>query len=86
MPLGVEVLGNRARHAAVKGFLQLTSKRGNKNYYKGNGAASTGQHTSKGGYRILASKLPVFNVPDLTDFPLKPYVSLEKLPGNKPQR
>mmetsp|Transcript_13376 Transcript_13376/g.48705 ORF Transcript_13376/g.48705 Transcript_13376/m.48705 type:complete len:87 (-) Transcript_13376:680-940(-) len=85
MPLGVEALANRARHAAAKGFLRLTSKRGNKNYYKGKGAASTGKHTSKGGYRLLASKLPVFNVPDLTDFPLKPYVSLDKLPGDRKQ-
>jgi hypothetical protein len=33
------------------GFTALTSKRGNKNFYKGKGARSTGHHTRKGAPR-----------------------------------
>ena len=49
----------------------MSSKRGNKNHYKGKGAASTGHHTRKGGYRLLAWKLPDYVVPDLTGFEVR---------------
>ena len=45
----------------------LSSKRGNKNYYKGKGARPTGHHTKHGGYRIDSWKLPDYVVPDLTN-------------------
>jgi hypothetical protein len=35
-------------YAPRAGFTALSSKRGNKNFYKGKGAASTGHHTRKG--------------------------------------
>ena len=57
------------------GYTVLSPKRGNKHYYKGKGAASTGRHTRKGGYELLEHKLPNFAVPDLAGFELKPYVS-----------
>ncbi|KAL3696810.1 hypothetical protein R1sor_010886 [Riccia sorocarpa] len=57
------------------GYTALTSKRGPKGFYKGKGCKSTGRHTSKGGYILMAEKLPQFVVPDLTDFKLKAYVA-----------
>jgi len=44
-------------------------------YFKGKGAAKTGLLTTKGHFRIIPSMLPHYVVPDLTDFPLKPYVA-----------
>ena len=35
----------------------------------------TGVHTQYGGFRVLASMLPRYLVPDLEGFPLKPYVA-----------
>jgi large subunit ribosomal protein L41 len=60
-----------ARFAPRSGYTALTSKRGNKNFYKGKGAAPTGHHTTKGGYRILNWKLPDYVVPDLTNFEVR---------------
>ena len=52
-------------------------KRGNKNYYKGKGGVNVGTHTSKGGYKLDTTKIPVIVVPPietLRNSPLKPYV------------
>ena len=38
----------RSRRVPRKGFKQLTSKQGPRNFYKGKGAAPTGVHTNKG--------------------------------------
>ncbi|BBN11583.1 large subunit ribosomal protein L41 [Marchantia polymorpha subsp. ruderalis] len=57
------------------GLTALTTKRGPKGFYKGKGCKSTGRHTSKGGYILMAEKLPQYVVPDLTDFKLKAYVA-----------
>ncbi|KAL2642922.1 hypothetical protein R1flu_010509 [Riccia fluitans] len=57
------------------GYTALTTKRGPKGFYKGKGCKSTGRHTSKGRYILMAEKLPQFVVPDLTGFKLKPYVA-----------
>jgi len=51
------------------------SKMGPKDYYKGRGSRSLGKIDSKGHFTLDAKKLPVFIVPDLTDFELKPYVA-----------
>lgn len=64
----------RSRRVPRKGFTQLTSKRGNKNFYKGKGVQPVGHHTNKGGYVILERKMPNYVVPDLAGFPLKAYV------------
>ena len=40
--------GRGGRRVPRKGFTQLTSKLGNKNYYKGKGVPSVGHHTRKG--------------------------------------
>ncbi|KAH7296132.1 hypothetical protein KP509_26G010500 [Ceratopteris richardii] len=61
----------------------LTSKTGPRNYYKGKNCLSTGRHTSKGKYILIAEKLPKYVVPDLTGFPLKPYVE-HSTPKNIP--
>jgi large subunit ribosomal protein L41 len=52
----------------------LTSKRGNRTFYKGYGARTEGNHTSKGAYVIRPEKLMKIIAPDLTDFKLKPFV------------
>ena len=41
-------LAGRGRKVPRQGLLQLSSKNGNANYYKGKGVMSTGVHTSKG--------------------------------------
>ena len=61
----------RGSYAPRHGYNILSSKRGNKNHYKGKGAASTGHHTRKGGYRLLAWKLPDYVVPDLAGFEVR---------------
>ena len=53
----------------------LTPKRSNRRFYKGNGCRNEGRHTSKGRYIVNSDKLLDIQVPDLTDFELKPYVS-----------
>eukprot|EP00042_Codosiga_hollandica_P030606 m.178827 g.178827 ORF g.178827 m.178827 type:complete len:95 (-) comp53404_c1_seq3:58-342(-) len=55
----------------------MSSKRGNKHYYKGKGANPTGFHTKKGGYIIDPVRKMEYIVPDLTGFELKPYVSFK---------
>eukprot|EP00695_Tsukubamonas_globosa_P001876 TRINITY_DN294_c0_g1_i2.p2 TRINITY_DN294_c0_g1~~TRINITY_DN294_c0_g1_i2.p2 ORF type:complete len:75 (+),score=13.50 TRINITY_DN294_c0_g1_i2:130-354(+) len=52
----------------------MTSKKGNKNYYKGRGARTLGKYTSKG-FRFEPEKVPEIVVPDLTGFELLPYVA-----------
>ncbi|EIE25474.1 hypothetical protein COCSUDRAFT_52881 [Coccomyxa subellipsoidea C-169] len=71
------VFTGRGRRVPRKGFTQLTSKLGPKNFYKGKGVPSTGHHTRKGTYVILKDRLPDYVVPDLTGFKLKPYVAYE---------
>ncbi|KAK8822991.1 hypothetical protein WA556_001882, partial [Blastocystis sp. ATCC 50177/Nand II] len=53
----------------------LSPKRGNKEYYKGNGCKPAGKHTKHGGYYVQKEKKMVLDVPDLTGFKLKPYVA-----------
>ena len=42
------VFTGRGRRISAKGFTQLTSKTGPKNYYKGKGVPTVGHHTRKG--------------------------------------
>jgi len=53
----------------------LSPKRMPPGFYKGRGVRPIGRHTKKGGYIIDPKKLPAFEVPDLTNCDLKPYVS-----------
>jgi len=69
-----------ARYAPRSGYSVLNSKRGNKNFYKGNRVPSVGRHTKTGQYVTLKWKLPEYIVPDLTNCELKAYVSPLKLP------
>lgn len=55
--------------------LPLNTKWAKKGFYKGKGGRTVGHHTSKGGFVIDKSKVVELVVPDLTDFPLKPYVA-----------
>jgi len=61
---------------------QITSKQGNKNFYKGRGAPSAGRWTKKGRYLVLKEKTDRYKlrVPDMTDFELKAYVSRTTVP------
>ncbi|KNA24640.1 hypothetical protein SOVF_013830 [Spinacia oleracea] len=76
MPLGLILgLGRAMRRKRTSSLDILHPKRAPRNYYKGNNCKSTGFHTNKGGYVVVQEKLPIYVVPDLTDFKLKPYVS-----------
>ncbi|ODQ82226.1 hypothetical protein BABINDRAFT_158866 [Babjeviella inositovora NRRL Y-12698] len=56
---------------------QLTTKQGNKNYYKGTRSSGVGIHTRKGAYQIVWSKVRTFVVPqNLSACTLKPLVSM----------
>jgi hypothetical protein len=48
-----------------KSWKVLNSKRGNKTFYKGRGAASEGVHTSKGKFVLLPSRRPRYIVPNM---------------------
>ncbi|XP_074295231.1 uncharacterized protein LOC141623083 [Silene latifolia] len=76
MPLGLILgLGRAMRRKRTSSLDILSSKRAPRNYYKGKNCKPTGFHTRKGGYVVVQEKLPVYVVPDLMDFKLKPYVS-----------
>lgn len=47
--------------------LQLTGKTGPKNFYKGWGSGSMGEHTKYGGYKINYDKVRSYVVPDGLD-------------------
>lgn len=53
----------------------LTSKQGNKNFYKGTRSSGVGKHTRKGIYMINWSKVRSFVVPTHFNSELKPLVS-----------
>ena len=55
--------------------LPLNTKRAGKGYYKGKGGTSEGRLTSKGKFIADPLKKLQLIVPDLTDFPLKPYIA-----------
>ena len=71
MVLGVltGLLRRSGSHTPLGNF---SSKRGNKNFYKGRGGKKYGVSGARGGF-VLRS-LPNFPMPDLTGFRLKPYV------------
>ncbi len=54
----------------------MTSKMGNKNFYKGRGARNEGTHTTLGAYVVRPERLLRIVAPtiDLARFPLRPYV------------
>eukprot|EP00038_Savillea_parva_P029708 m.72990 g.72990 ORF g.72990 m.72990 type:complete len:156 (-) comp8811_c0_seq2:57-524(-) len=54
----------------------MTSKMGNKNYYKGRRCNPTGYLTRKGRFVVDPYRLPQYVVPDLEGFKLKPYVTV----------
>lgn len=58
----------------VKRF-PMTTKRANKNYYKGNGCRTEGHLTSKGRFLRDPEMCTELVVPDLTGFKLRPYIA-----------
>ncbi|ELR25514.1 uncharacterized protein ACA1_296010 [Acanthamoeba castellanii str. Neff] len=63
----------RGKVSANQGKGRLTPKMTPRGWYKGVGCRSLGFHTKKG--TVVPAKVPVYVIPDLTDCPLKPYVS-----------
>ena len=63
-----------SRSAAKR--LPLNPKRVGKGYYKGKGGTSEGRLTSKGKFIANPLKKLQLVVPDLTGFPLKPYIAM----------
>jgi len=57
----------------------LTSKRGNQQFYKGKGCQKTGTISKKGIFRAFPNldRMLDLKVPNLKGFQLKPYVSYE---------
>ncbi|CAD7952779.1 unnamed protein product [Amoebophrya sp. A25] len=58
----------------TKGRGPLISKRA-PHFRKGFGSIGLGRHTKKAFFHINPQLIPMFKVPDLTGFKLKPYVS-----------
>ncbi len=52
----------------------LTGKTGPRCYYKGKGCSAAGFNTQDAKYLVDRNRIHQFVVPDLTGFPLKPYV------------
>ena len=55
--------------------MPMTTKRANKNFYKGNGCRTEGHRTHKGGFILNPEMVTELVVPDLTHFKLKPYIA-----------
>eukprot|EP00752_Nemacystus_decipiens_P009729 g8689.t1 len=55
--------------------IPMTSKMGNKNFYKGKGSTKEGRLNSKGRFIVDPEKRLEIIAPDLEGFKLKPYVS-----------
>lgn len=60
--------------------LRLTTKQVNGGYYKGTRTGSMGAHTEYGGYIIDYRKTRHYNMPNLTNFELTPFVTKEMEP------
>lgn len=65
--------------------LPLNTKRAKKGYYKGKGGTSEGRLTSKGKFIANPLKQLQLIVPDLTGFPLKPYIA-RTVPKSPPEK
>lgn len=70
---------------ARKGNAWLHPKHGPRFYYKGNRARRLGRHTRKGKYLVdWKNKVPIFEVPDIVNTELRPYVSASTPKVNVP--
>eukprot|EP00397_Hematodinium_sp_SG-2012_P072120 GEMP01152687.1.p1 GENE.GEMP01152687.1~~GEMP01152687.1.p1 ORF type:complete len:100 (+),score=4.50 GEMP01152687.1:28-300(+) len=65
-----------AKMGPSKGHGPLLGKRA-PTLKKGFGSIGLGRHTNKGFFHINTQLVPMFKVPDLTGFELKPYISLK---------
>jgi len=86
LPALLATFARGRRVVPAKGWKVITTKRAAgavRGFYKGKGARSTGALDSRGEFRVLPQRLPDFVVPDLTGFPLKPYVDANVRPGTK---
>jgi hypothetical protein len=61
--------------AKVADVVNMSPKRGNNQFYKGKGGTSQGRSTTTGKYLMDTTKMKFIVAPDLTQCPLKPYVS-----------
>ncbi|KAK5445372.1 60S ribosomal protein L27, mitochondrial [Exophiala xenobiotica] len=60
--------------------LRFTTKQVGRGFYRGNRTGSKGAHTAGGGYIIDWRKTTHYNVPEIENFYLTPFVSLEMEP------
>ncbi|KAH9256322.1 hypothetical protein BASA81_005543 [Batrachochytrium salamandrivorans] len=68
-----------ASRVVLKGFANMPSKYGNKEYYKGYGATKQGNLTSKGRFVPDSTRKKYIMCPgDLSGFELKPFVQTKK--------
>jgi len=73
------VRGKKGKFGSNQSRGMLTPKRSPVQYYKGKGCRSLGFLSRKGRFVLEERKLPYYEVPDLTGFKLKPYVTNERL-------
>ncbi|KAJ9614232.1 60S ribosomal protein L27, mitochondrial [Cladophialophora chaetospira] len=60
---------------ALFGRMRFTTKQVGRGFYRGNRTGSMGAHTEYGKYMIDWRKTKYFNVPDLKDFALSPFIT-----------
>ncbi|KAJ3254076.1 hypothetical protein HK103_007537 [Boothiomyces macroporosus] len=70
--MSIQTITGLLRGAARK---PLTSKQGNKNFYKGKRSGRMGHWTRKGHYIVEETQKRTFVIPELVDFKLTPFVS-----------
>mmetsp|Transcript_18368 Transcript_18368/g.46697 ORF Transcript_18368/g.46697 Transcript_18368/m.46697 type:complete len:116 (-) Transcript_18368:47-394(-) len=69
--------GTPRRNPDRQGRGKLISKQGNHQFYKGKRVRSVGRINSLGRFKVVDEKLPIYQVPDLEGFELKPYVAYD---------
>ncbi|KIX97654.1 uncharacterized protein Z520_06432 [Fonsecaea multimorphosa CBS 102226] len=63
--------------------LRFTTKQVAKGFYRGNRAGAMGAHTEYGRYVIDWRKTAHYNMPEIKDFPLTPFVTMEMEPKSR---
>jgi hypothetical protein len=66
----------RTRRVSKTGWKVLTGKE-KRDFNKGKRSMKTGHLDQYANFKVVASMLPVYKVPDLANFKLKPYVAYQ---------
>lgn len=67
----------RTRRVPRTGWKVLTGKE-KRDFNKGKRSMKVGHLDQYGNFKVVASMLPIYKVPDLANFKLKPYVAYQK--------